>query len=51
MKKTYFSPEFETIKLSMKCAILEASGGGISDNGEAQTGSGGSTDPTEDYGW
>jgi len=51
MKKNYFSPEFEVIEVKLQSHLLEASGGGIKDNGEANTGQGGSENPGEDYGW
>lgn len=51
MKKTYFSPELEVVELKINAHLLEGSGGGISDNGEAGTGEGGSDNPSEDYGW
>ena len=51
MKKTYFAPELEVFEVNMKAAVLMESGGGIKDNGEANTGDGGSENPSEDYGW
>ena len=47
----YLEPEMEILEIDNLSAILMASGGGISDDGKAGIGEGGSEDPTEDYGW
>lgn len=51
MKQTYFSPELKVVELNLQAAILMESGGGIKDDGSVNTGEGGSTNPSEDYGW
>jgi len=51
MKKNYFSPKIEVIEAELESEILLSSGGGINDDGSVNTGSEGSTNPSEDYGW
>ena len=54
MKKTYFAPECEEIKLNMNVALLAESattGGGISDDNSVPKDDTPSTDPNDDFGW
>ena len=54
MKKKYFSPEIEEIKLKMNHAILigsETQGGGIVDDNSGNVDPNPSTDPDTDFGW
>lgn len=54
MKKTYFSPEFETIKFEIEAPLLSDSdtvGGGIQDDNSIPTDNTPSDDPTSDFGW
>lgn len=51
MKKTYFAPEFEEIKLNLQGALLADSEGGINDDNSTKTDDNPSTDPNDDFGW
>jgi hypothetical protein len=54
MKKTYFAPEMEEIKLKMNVSLLAESdtvGGGISDDNTVPMDNPPSTNPDDDFGW